>query len=170
MRRHYFSSTTNGRSVLGDTQYRDPWWGMTAKETASHVSSWCPMVSLFQNSWGNLESGISFHQTTSDLSHLGCALSGRPGAHQTVFLNQCLIFHSNSSNSQSEASKLHCGQSEASITEHLNQVWDSETAKKCLLVFPCLQRGPGQVVSVQISILIWAERALGRHREDININ
>ena len=118
------------------------------------------------------KSGISFHQTTSDLSHLGGDPVGGQvlPAHQTVFLNQCLIFHySNSQPIRGFHTAYWPIRSPHWTSQSKSRM--SETAKKCLLVFPRLQRGPGQAPSVQISILIWAEQALGRHRrKHININ
>ena len=93
--------------------------------------------------------------------HLGWALSGRQCAHQAVFLNQCLIF----SFIPTAANQRPLNWIVANQKPPLNISIKSETAKKCLLVFPCLRQGPGQAPSVQISILIWGERALGRHRE-----
>ena len=94
--------------------------------------------------------------------HLGWALSGRQCAHQAVFLNQCLIF----SFIPTAANQRPLNCIVANEKPPLNISIKSETAKKCLLVFPCLRQGPGQAPSVQISILIWAERALGRHRAE----
>ena len=74
-----------------------------------------------------LESGISFHQTTSDLPLFRrraqwVARCPPCTAHQTVFLNHCLIFYFSKMASQTAASKLRIDVKENPLgIGHLNQ-------------------------------------------------